>query len=156
MKIYLIRHAPAVDPGPHSNPEQVHLSQEGRRIARAVGRALRQEGVEVYAMLSSPLPRAVQTAERIADLIDYLGVIESFSGLAPEASPRVIAAELATRAVDTAVIGHEPLLAALGALLVNRPSFPPLKRGQVSLIEDGDARWWLDPDTLQKKPLLLA
>jgi phosphohistidine phosphatase SixA len=76
--------------------------------------------------------------------------------LAPGVPPRAAAAELASRGASVAVVGHEPSMSALGALLSGRPSFPPFRTGQVSLIEDGQPVWWLDPETLQIDRLLIA
>jgi hypothetical protein len=43
----------------------------------------------------------------------------------------------------------------LGAYLVGRPSFPPLLKGQVVLIEEGRAAWFVHPETLEKQHLLV-
>jgi len=39
------------------------------------------------------------------------------------------------------VVGHEPGLSALGALLVGQPEFAGLAKAQVARIEDGQQRW---------------
>jgi len=43
----------------------------------------------------------------------------------------------------------------LGAYLTGRPSFPPLLKSQVVLIEDGRAVWFVHPETLERQHLLL-
>jgi phosphohistidine phosphatase len=156
VKVYLIRHAPAVEMTNRTTDSQVHLSMEGRRIVRAVGTVLRNKEVSFEVMISSPYTRAIQTAELLAERVDYLSTIEANNAFIPEMPPRVALAEISTYNVDIAVVAHEPLLSALGALLVSRPSFPPFKRGQISCIEDGNPLWFIDPQFLEVKPLLIA
>ncbi|MCA9597483.1 MAG: histidine phosphatase family protein [Myxococcales bacterium] len=156
MKVFLMRHSRAVGEGPKLADEQRFLSGEGRRIARDVGKKLRAEGVELDAALTSPLVRAVQTAELFAQGIGYEGGIEAYFGLAPGVPPRVVAEEVTAHGVAVLVVGHEPGISALGAHLVGRPSFPPFRPGQVTLIEDGVARWSLSPDRLEIEPILVA
>lgn len=156
MKIYLIRHSSAVDISPRMTDAQVHLTFEGRRIARAVGKALRDRGAAIEHVISSPYARALQTAELIAERLDYIGVIETNNSLMPEVPARAAAQEISHHSVDIAIVGHEPSISALGAILVGRPSFPPFKRGQVSCIEDGKPLWFLDPERIEFKPLLIA
>lgn len=156
MLIYIIRHGHAVDEGPGLGDESRYLSKKGRKHVREVGRALHDATVELDAILTSPLVRAVQTAELIAERLDYVGVIEALPALAPGVPPRIVAAELASRGARIAVVGHEPGLSALGAFLCGRPSFPPFKKAQVSVVEDGQPRWFLNPDTLERDRLILA
>jgi phosphohistidine phosphatase len=149
VKIYLIRHAQAF-PASSSVPDTSrYLSAEGRQTARAVGRTLRTEEIEFDAILTSPLVRAVQTAELIADAVDFLGVIEATSGLLPSAQARPAAELFAGKGEAVAAIGHEPLMSALGAVLLAREGFPPLRPGQVCLIENGEPKWSLNPEVMR-------
>ncbi len=156
MKVFLIRHSRAVSEGPRLGDEQRYLSPEGRAIARAVGERLAREGVTFDAMLTSPLVRAVQTAELVAQGVGYGGGIVAYFGLAPGVPPRVVAEEITAHGVAVAVVGHEPGISALGAHLVGRPSFPPFRPGQVTLVEDGAARWALSPERMELEPVLVA
>lgn len=156
VKIYLIRHAHAVDEARGLSDEYRYLSTKGRRVMREVGRALAQAGVELDAILTSPLVRAVQTAEILAERLGFVGVVEALPALAPGVPPRIAAAELPARGTAVAVVGHEPGISALGALLAGRPSFPPFKKAQVCLVERGQALWTLNSDTLEMDRLLLA
>lgn len=155
VQVYLIRHGHAVDAGPDLEDEARYLSKKGRKTVREVGRVLRDAKVEFDAILTSPLVRAVQTAELLAMRLDFGGIVEAMPSLGPGVPPRVAAAELSSRGVSVAVVGHEPGLSFLGAYLAQRPSFPALRKAQVSLVEDGQPRWFLDPDTLERGRLLL-
>jgi len=156
VRVFLIRHARAVDEGPGLTDDHRYLSAAGRRTAREVGARLAREGVSFDAVLASPLVRAVQTAELVAERVSYLGEIEALPRLAPGYPVRLVAEELAARGVNVAVFGHAPGISDLGAFLCSRPSFPGLRPGMCAVVEDGQARWWLDPDSLQIDRLLLA
>jgi phosphohistidine phosphatase len=156
VRVFLFRHSKAVDEGPALPDEHRFLSQAGRRRAREVGARLRQEGVSFDAVVSSPLARALQTAELVADQVGFLGEIEVLSRLAPGFPARLAAQELPARGVSVAVFGHAPGISDLGAFLCSRPSFPGLKPGHCAVVDDGQPRWWLDPESLQIDRLLLA
>ena len=53
-------------------------------------------------------------------------------------------------------IGHDPGISMLGAYLCGVPAFPPLRPGQVSLVEDGQPRWFIHPETLAVDRLLVG
>lgn len=156
MRVFLIRHARAVDEGPGLADEQRFLSAQGRRTAREVGAKLAAQGIEFDAVLTSPLVRAVQTAELVAERVGYVGVIEALPKLGPGYPVRLAAEELPARGAAVAVFGHAPGISDLGALLCSRPAFPGLRPAMCAVIEDGRPLWWLDPETLQVERLLLA
>jgi phosphohistidine phosphatase len=156
MQVYLVRHAHAVDQDEHLSDEQRYLTKRGRKAIREVGRMLHNEGVELDAILTSPLVRAVQTAELLAERLDYLEHIEALPALVPGVPPRVAALALASRGVKVAVVGHEPGISMLGAYLTGKPAFPPFRKAQVCLIEDGRPRWFIHPEQLERQPLLIA
>ena len=79
----------------------------------------------------------MQTAELIAQGLDYLAHIASWRCLEPSAQPRVAANLLPTVGVNVVVVGHEPSISALGAFILGRPSFPPFRTAQCCAIEDG-------------------
>lgn len=150
MQVLLMRHARAVDEGPRLADEQRFLTLEGRRTALAVGRRLGELGAAVDAVLTSPLVRAVQTAELASQSLGYAGAVESFFALAPGLPVRLVAEELAAHGTCVLVVGHEPSISALGAFLASAPSFPPLRPGQAVMLERGQPRWSLHPETLEQ------
>jgi phosphohistidine phosphatase len=137
MRIYLVRHGDAVHEDEAGSDRDRWLSPRGREAARVLGRLLRESRVEPDAIVSSPLPRAVQTAELLASSLDYIAHIASLRCLEPSAQPRVAANTIATLGASVVVVGHEPSISALGAYLLGRPSFPPFRTAQCCAIEDG-------------------
>lgn len=156
MKVYLVRHSLAVQEHAGLADPQRYLSEEGRRLMLEVGAKLAADGVAFDALLTSPLVRAVQTAELLARAIGFDDVVTTLPALSPGVPPEAAAGQLAARGSAIAVVGHEPGISALGAFLVGRPSFPPLRPGQVSLVEAGRAMWTLHPGTLELERLLVA
>src|SRR5688500_6630708 len=108
MRIYLIRHGDAVPEEDAGSDRDRWLSPRGREAARILGRLLREQHVAPDAIVSSPLPRAVQTAELIAQSIDYIGPIASWRSLEPSAMPRLAASAIAASGISVLVFGHEP------------------------------------------------
>jgi len=156
VKIFLIRHTHASDPVPIQD-EHRFLTATGRRLAHVIGhKMLAEKQVAFDAVLTSPLVRAVQTAELVAAATGYRGVITSMAGLMPGSSPAVAARRIVAFGGAVAVVGHEPTLGMLGAYLLGRPGFPPFRKGQVCLIENGEAVWTLLPDTLDFARLLIG
>ncbi len=125
------------------------LSERGRQQTRVLGRLLREQGIEPDAMLSSPLPRAIQTAELIAQALDYLGPITSRRAFEPSAQPRVAGNEILAAGATVIVVSHEPAISALGAYLVSRPAFPQFRTAQCCAIEDGKPTFSARGDTGQ-------
>jgi len=146
MKIYLIRHGDAVHEDEAGSDRDRWLSARGREHARILARLLREQRVEPDAILCSPLPRAVQTAELVANGLDYIGQVIATRGLEPSAQPRVAAEILLAMGESVVVVSHEPAVSALGAFLLGRPAFPPFRTAQCFAIEGRAPTWSARPD----------
>ena len=68
MKLYVMRHGPAEDDAPTGRDADRVLSAAGRERVRAVAQALLDEDESPFAILSSPLARALDTAEIVAEV----------------------------------------------------------------------------------------
>jgi phosphohistidine phosphatase len=156
MKVLLIRHALATAETSGLPDEHRFLTARGRDTARRVGDRLRLEGVVVDTWLTSPLVRAVQTAELMAQVLGFEGEVLALPSLAPGLPVAVVAEHLSRRTGTVVAVGHEPTISALGAVLVGRPTFPQFRPAQVCLIEGGLPRWTLNPDKVELEPLLVA
>ncbi len=149
MKLYLVRHADAVSEDVAGSDDVRWLSARGREAARGLARLLREQHVELDGVVSSPLPRAMQTAELLAAGLDFLGVVEALPALAPGCHPRRAAEELATRGQAVLVVGHEPTMSSLAAYLIGRPSFPSFRTAQCAAIERGTPTFSSRADIMQ-------
>jgi phosphohistidine phosphatase len=155
VKLYLVRHAEAVSEDVAGSDDVRWLSARGREAARGLARLLREQNVELDAVVSSPLPRALQTAELVASGLDFLGVIEAMAELAPGCHPRRAAEELATRGRAVLVVGHEPTMSSLGAYLLGRPAFPAFRTAQCAAIESGAPTFTSRADIMQTHALFV-
>lgn len=141
--MFLIRHADAVDEtlalrDPHRN-----LTAHGRVQARSLGDRLRWHDCLPTAVWTSPLVRAVQTAELVVSGLHCELAIDVTPALAPDGSPREVVAALRAlpAGAQVVLVGHEPGLSAIGALLVGSSDFDALSKAQAARIVDGQLRW---------------
>ncbi len=142
MLIHLLRASLSEgDSDPHR-----FLTQEGRRLVRALGMKMKDYQPGFDRIVTSGSPAAVQTAELFAERVDYVAVIEVMPSLAPGAPPQVAGALLQARGQSIVVVADEPGLSALGAFLVGRTTFPPGVPAQLSAIHDRAPVWYQRPD----------
>ncbi|HEV7558980.1 MAG TPA: phosphohistidine phosphatase SixA [Kofleriaceae bacterium] len=148
MQVFLIRHATAVDETLELSDAARFLTEHGRNQARNLGDRLRWHDCEPTRVWSSPLVRAVQTAELVVSGLHSATTIEILPSLAPSESPRGVVTAIHALPADALVVivGHEPTLSELGALLVGDPQFPPLDKASACRIVDGTLRWRFDWD----------
>jgi phosphohistidine phosphatase len=137
VKVFLVRHGEAVPEEEAGSDRDRWLAPRGREATRVLARLLRSATVEPDAIVCSPLPRAVQTAELLAQGLDFLLEIRSLRALEPSAQPRVAAQAIAAAGEAVIVVGHEPSLSALGAHLLGVPAFPSFRTAQCCAIENG-------------------
>ncbi len=150
-RLYLVRHGIAVAHGTPDVPEDDRpLTSEGEQRLRQVGRGLRRLGVKLDRIVTSPLPRARQTAEIVADALGRADRLEDSSdALRPGATAASIRDWLATRTEDELmIVGHNPSLTELAWLLVAGEHAPPIgelkKGGLAALVAGPDASHQLD------------
>jgi phosphohistidine phosphatase len=146
VRIYLVRHGDAVPEEDAGSDRDRWLSNKGREHARVLGKLLREQRIEPEVILSSPLPRAVQTAELLAHALDHLGVVTSLRCLEPSAQPRVAAKAVLQAGSAVIVVSHEPAISSLGAFLLGRPAFPQFRTAQCFAIEHGKPTFSARPD----------
>ena len=151
LKLYLIRHGHAGDPDRWEGPDDSRpLSERGRRDLRRTAAVLaRRETIDI--LCTSPLVRAVQTAEIIAQAleIDDVEVLEELRPDVPVQQVLERSAQLEGKRMG--LVGHDPQMTGLVAALSGRPPhelrFP---KGAVVRFDVTDlakrqaqARWWL-------------
>ena len=108
MELYLLRHAVA---GEAPRDEDRELTQRGHQQARAVAGGLAWLNPGLDAILTSPLPRAAQTAQPVARALGLR--LETAHALAPGHDPSEALALLAGRGQRVLLVGHEPQLSGI-------------------------------------------
>ncbi len=163
MQIYLVRHAIAEPRGVEGIADADRaLTKKGIQRMRKVVCGLATLGVRPDLIMTSPLVRAVQTADLLTKLPDFSGAIERVDALSPGGDPHEILRLIAKHQdlQSIALVGHEPDLGDLAARLLNagRESFMLLKKGGVACIQidefdpltDGLLQWLTQPGALRR------
>jgi phosphohistidine phosphatase len=156
MEIYILRHGIAEDTAPGGSDAERRLTDEGRDKLRRVLRRARAAGVAPQLILTSPLVRAVQTAEIAAEILDYEGELVQTRALVPEGTPQGVWSEVRSRRGQDSVLlaGHEPLLSQVVAYFLGSPALRvEMKKGALVRIDMEGSRpepkgvllWMLTP-----------
>lgn len=156
IRLHLIRHGVAEELGEAWPIDAARpLSAAGARRFRRGARGLAGAGVHFDVVLTSPLLRATQTAEILADASTPRPAVVVVDSLAPGASPQALFGELAkhVKRKSLALVGHEPGMGELAARLIGLRQALPFKKGGVCRIDldalppsgPGVLRWLLPP-----------
>ena len=148
MAIILVRHAEAEDRALGTPDPERTLVAAGRRASRATGRALAALRVEPQCVVTSPYPRAHETAEIIAH---ELGAPVADDSVLLGVEVGDLAALAARHGDELVLVGHEPDLSALvHAVTGARVSFPKAAAAAIEPLagQHGELRWFLRPRAL--------
>ncbi len=147
MRLLLVRHAIAEDRAEHAregggDDTTRPLTDRGRRRMKRAARGLATLVPSIDLLATSPLTRAIQTAEILAKRID-VGEVASCDALVPEAEPAATIEWLRQRKDSpelVTLVGHEPHLGRLaGWLVAGRDAAPvELRKGGACLIDVAD------------------
>jgi phosphohistidine phosphatase len=163
MRLLIIRHAAAVPSGtPGIDDDDRPLTPEGKARFRAAAKGLARLAPRPDVLLTSPLPRARQTAEIAARAFKRLEprIEPALAGGSLEAIVTAVAGAVGERSRDAtvALVGHEPVLGALVARLLGAHGAGhfPFKKGGAALVDlpDGPAAsgtllWFVKPRILR-------
>jgi phosphohistidine phosphatase len=134
---YLVRHEEA-EPGQDIPDGHRALTGRGRTRMRETGKLVLKHA-QIDVVYTSPLVRAVQTAEI---LVDALRMDEPVLARGVIADPPDLTSiiDLVDRTPaevrGVAIVGHEPTLSELAAEMLNLPSYPrPFKKGSVLALD---------------------
>ncbi|MBS1516556.1 MAG: histidine phosphatase family protein [Bacteroidetes bacterium] len=121
MKLFLARHADAVEFSEYSdlNDDQRYLSGAGRITERKVAEKVKEHISDLDMIFTSPLIRAVQTAEIIAAVSGYSSDIIPVQELRNESRTSSLTDLLNRSDIYSSVmlVGHEPKMSMLVNLL---------------------------------------
>jgi phosphohistidine phosphatase len=166
MKLYLLRHGEAVEPGDTRVKENERpLTPKGIQRTKQLAHLLGRMEITFDALRSSPLKRAWETAEIVARGLELEDQLQPADCLAPSGSLETLVLEInSVRPFPKAVllVGHEPYLSSFISLLcTGGPGLPlTLKKGALCRLEIGlltcakcaELEWLLQPRLLGPKP----
>jgi phosphohistidine phosphatase len=136
VKILLIRHGEAIDPRGTSDAWR-YLTAHGRATTRRAAEALVQRGHAPTHLYTSPLVRAVQTAEILAATLQYDGEVVADPRLAPGFDAAKLASVLdeSQSEREIAFVGHEPDLGGILTLLLSLPKGYAMRKGAIAALD---------------------
>ena len=161
MRLLIIRHAEAEEATADRDDADRRLTSDGNKEMRKVAKGLREIAPRIDAIATSPLVRARETAEIVANVLDVDRIVEQ-PALAPGGDKQELLDWLLEQAPEAtvAVVGHEPYLSTLASLLVSggEQALLSLKKGACCLIEferrpsvgAGVLAWLMQPKQLRK------
>ena len=163
-ELYIMRHGIAVDRGAagFSDDSKRPLTPDGKKKMKDLMAGLVKAGFDLDWIVTSPLVRARETADIVADELGSRIPRDSCDALRPGGSPETLITYLAKQASRkrVLVVGHEPDLSALAARLIGagRHANLSFKKGGCCLItflefppkSPGQLVWWLTPKLMRK------
>lgn len=137
MRVYLVRHAESVDRAPGMPDAARCLSARGRVSFRETARRFREAGALPDRMFTSPLVRAVQTAEILSETLQFAGEVAVAPQLSPGFDVEGLNAVLdvcpGTR--EVALVGHAPDLGDILARLLSLPRGYAMRKGSIAALD---------------------
>ncbi len=151
-RLYILRHGIAVPSGSPDFPDDDRpLTKKGEQRVLEIGHGLKHLGVKVDRIVTSPLPRAVRTAEIVARVLGDPDLLETAEILKVSESAASIAEWIATRSEDSLmIVGHNPSLSELVGLLAvgeSNSTLCELRRGGMAAMvrrPEDTSRWAID------------
>lgn len=118
------------------------LTPDGEKRMVEVGRGLRELEIELDRIVSSPLPRALRTAEIVADELGAKKLLETSDALRADRGAASIRDWLRGRSeARLMIVGHNPSFSELlGLLLTGEPTVAlcELKKGGIAALRSAD------------------
>ncbi len=154
MELYLLRHGVAEDGNAHTPDEERALTSDGRRKLHQVLESAAAAGLKPALILTSPLKRAVQSAEVAQAVLKDKKELLRTRALAPGATAAEVWDEVRVHRDEPSLllVGHNPLLSELsGYLLGSNDIQIHFKKGAILRIDlehfpprpKGVLRWYL-------------
>ncbi|MBN1633434.1 MAG: histidine phosphatase family protein [Ignavibacteria bacterium] len=160
MKVFLIRHAEAIDYETETvrNDEYRYITPKGRKTSISVFRKIKEEFLTLEKIYSTPLIRGVQTAEILATSLKFKFDVEVVNELLFGSPPSGVADLIKRNAIfeSIAFIGHNPMMSELVKILSDRKDEQfEFKKSGVCCIDynvsngNGKFQWYINPKTLE-------
>lgn len=161
-ELYLVRHGIAAERGKDwPDDTQRPLTHKGIARMKEISAGLKDLGVTLDLILTSPLVRARQTAEVLHKELGGDAAIEHTTLLAPGGRPADLIEYLRSqkKAARIALVGHEPDMGQLAAFLIGAKAPLVFKKGGICRIDfekfppvpPGQLQWFAPPQMLRSR-----
>ena len=113
------------------------LTDKGKKKMQKIAQGLKELGARLDLILTSPLLRAVQTADILAETISYEGPLIASNNLAPGFDMTELGEFLASHrsANELVLVGHEPDLSDLVVSLLSLADSFKFKKGTALMVK---------------------
>lgn len=155
VRLHLLRHAHAGDAFEWIGDDELRpLTRKGRQQAQRLGAFLEANGVRPDVIVTSPLVRARQTAEIVAEALGM--TIKTDRRLGAGFGKRELWAVLdESGGREVMLVGHDPDLSTLLTYLLDAAAMH-MRKGTLATVDlqtrlgdgEGELRWLLPPDLL--------
>jgi len=140
MKLFLIRHGEAIDYETESAKTDSlrFLTPKGRKTSREVFKKIKEELRGLDIIFTSPLIRAVQTAEILANIIRFENDVEIAAELIIPSSPEKVLELIKRNSKNEsiALVGHEPMLGEVVSYISDKKNLNfSIKKSGICLID---------------------
>jgi phosphohistidine phosphatase len=158
--IYLVRHAIAHEHGDDwPDDAKRPLTHEGAAKMRRAVVGLRELDLKIDVVYTSPLVRAIETAELLVSGLKPTPELRPLPALVPGGAANKVAEAVTFErdARTVALVGHEPSLGELAAWLIGARVALPFRKGGVCRIDfsdqpssrNGELIWFATPKMLR-------
>ncbi|MEX2238124.1 MAG: histidine phosphatase family protein [Dehalococcoidia bacterium] len=146
MKLIVVRHGPAGHGLPDPDADAAReLTEKGRKQTKLAVRGVAKLAPDIGLIVTSPLPRAAQTAKLLSKALGGVELVED-DRLVPPGDAAALIDELRADGKTAAIVGHDPQLSTLVSILPSGASstFVALdKAGAAALVYESGS-WRLD------------
>jgi phosphohistidine phosphatase len=160
LELYLVRHGIAAERGEnYPDDSKRPLTSNGIARLRKQTKGLEALGVGFDLIITSPLVRAKQTADILAQGLKIKPSVISSDSLAPAGTPAAVIQDIVKhqRRARIALVGHEPNMGELAARLIGARTPLEFRKGGVCRIDFevlppkgiGHLRWFVTPKMLR-------
>jgi phosphohistidine phosphatase len=154
--LYLVRHADAETKKPGASDFDRELTEIGRETSKKMALALKKIGVKVDLIISSPLIRAVQTAEIFRDIMGIESEILKLNELIPGSDFQFLIGVISHLNKESILaVGHEPHLGDFLAWFICLPKRIDFKKNSIACVEvesfttcGGNLKWLIHPEQI--------
>lgn len=163
MNLYVVRHADAVSLGGEARSDfDRTLSERGRGDAVMMARVLAQIDIDIKAIITSPLVRAVETGEIFGR--ELKREAETSRRLEPGFNPRLLIEEVLSMSTGAGVvaIGHQPDMSMFISYLVSpaHAATVAMETCAIACVHlqsagQGQLRWLLTPELVKQTNFVL-
>jgi phosphohistidine phosphatase len=144
MPVLLVRHGEAV--GSQSDDAHRYLTFKGRSDTAKLAARLRSMSITPSQIVSSPLVRAVQTAEILAHVLGFDGTITTDAAFVPDGDAALAVKRIPVSTGVTMVICHEPIVRAIAAHLTGQANHPGFRTSGAAMVEGSRVTLTLNPE----------